>query len=82
MAAQKFEKGTEEYELFRQYYNFIQRYWINEKTDDWWDEVVTEGNKLAMNFKGNYKLERFAVHLIHSLTLTHDEVERKERNGK
>lgn len=53
MASQRFEKGTEEYELFKDFYNYIQKYWFPEgqHNDAWWEEVLNEGNKLCEKHK-------------------------------
>lgn len=40
MASAKIEKGSEEWQVFMDYWQFIQKYYSPDSTDSWWDEVV------------------------------------------
>ena len=42
MASKKFGKGSEEWQMFMDYWTLCQKYWEPEESDEWWDEVVRE----------------------------------------
>ena len=42
MAEIKFQKGIEEWLMFQDYYKIIQKYYIPESNDSYWDDVVEE----------------------------------------
>ena len=42
MAEIKFQKGSEEWLMFQDYYKIIQKYYIPESNDSYWDSVVEE----------------------------------------
>lgn len=42
MAEIKFQKGSEEWLMFQEYYKIIQKYYIPESNDIYWDSVVEE----------------------------------------
>lgn len=42
MADIKFQKGSEEWLMFQEYYKIIQKYYIPESNDIYWDSVVEE----------------------------------------
>ena len=42
MAEIKFQKGSEEWLMFQEYYKIIQKYYIPESNDSYWDSVVEE----------------------------------------
>ena len=48
MAAQQFEKGQAEYELFNDFWKLFKAFWIPEDTDEYWkqlhDAAVAYGN--------------------------------------
>ena len=47
-AEQRFVKGTEEYELFNDFWKLCQSFWVPEDTDEYWkrlhDSAVAFGN--------------------------------------
>lgn len=42
MAKVKFQKGSEEWLMLQDYYKIIQKYYIPELNDSYWDSVVEE----------------------------------------
>lgn len=69
MAAQKFEKGSEEHQMFTDYWILCQKYWIPEPTEEYWERFQQE----VKEFLGKYKFS-FARNLYQSLYL---EIDRK-----
>ena len=48
MASAKFNKGSEEWMMFTDFWNLCQKYWIVENTDEYWDSLVDCTNELSM----------------------------------
>jgi predicted nucleic acid-binding Zn ribbon protein len=71
----KFEKGSEKWQLFVDYYKFIQDYGAPEDSDEWWQELFTASTQLCNKFRsGEY---------IRDLVMAHvNELERKAKEIK
>lgn len=63
MASAKIEKGSEEWQVFMDYWQFIQKYYSPDNTDSWWDEVVKAGESLINKYKG-MEIEERARQLV------------------
>lgn len=75
MAEMRFEKGSKEWTMFTDYWQFVQKYYIPESQDEWWEELINEADKLARKY-GN-------THYIRDLVLAHiHDVERRYKSGK
>lgn len=44
MAAVKFNKGSEEWMMFMDYWNICQKYWIPNNSDEYWQELMEDIN--------------------------------------
>lgn len=51
MAAVKFEKGSEEWTMFQQYYILIQKYYIPDDTDKYWEDVIAEMGEFIKKYE-------------------------------
>lgn len=63
MASAKIEKGSEEWQVFMDYWQFIQKYYAPDNNDSWWDEVVKAGESLINKYKG-MEIEERARQLV------------------
>lgn len=63
MASAKIEKGSEEWQVFMDYWQFIQKYYSPDNADSWWDEVVKSGESLINKYKG-MEIEERARQLV------------------
>ena len=76
MAGFKFQKGTEEWLMFMDYWNLCQRHWVVEKADDYWEQLIQEANA----FIAKYENIELAKNLALALVNTQEQI-LKERNG-
>ena len=51
MASVKFQKGSKEWNMFRDYWNLCQKFWIPEDSEDYWNLVLKE----SIEFKKKYE---------------------------
>ena len=51
MASAKFNKGSEEWMMFTDFWNLCQKYWITEDTDEYWKEVLSSSNEFYEKYK-------------------------------
>ena len=51
MASVKFDKGSEEWLMFMDYWNLCQKYWQVESNEEYWDKVIEEGNIFCEKYK-------------------------------
>jgi len=73
MAEVKFLKGSEEYQMFVDYWALVQRHYEIEDNDDYWENALVDIKK----FDEKYSKYSFA----HKLALAYvDELEEKRRN--
>ena len=75
MGEVKFGKETKEWGMFVDYWQFVQKYYIPEPQDEWWEELINEADKLARKY-GN-------THYIRDLVLAHiRDIERRWKNAE
>lgn len=75
MARKKFEKGSEMFEMFMDYWKLVQDFWIVEKDDSYWDKLVEE----TTIFCKKYGNENYPRSLALALS---NELERRWKDGK
>ena len=78
IASVKFGKGTKEWEMFSDYYQLIQKYYIPENKDDYWDNVVEEMD----GFCEKYKQVPLARKIAMAFLKTMEEELKKGKNEK
>ena len=44
MASKKFNKGSEEWMMFTDFWNLCQKYWVVEDSDEYWESVISSAN--------------------------------------
>ena len=77
MAEFRFQKGTEEWLMFMDYWNLCQRHWVVEKVDDYWEQLIKDANE----FIAKYDTIKLAKNLALALVNTQEQI-LKEQNGK
>lgn len=50
MAEVKLSKGTEEWQMFVDYWAFCQKYWGAERTDAYWDNLIAAADEFAKKY--------------------------------
>ncbi len=60
MANKIFSKEDKEWHLFRDFWNLCQKYWIPEKNDEWWEELINS----ECNFCAKYGNSIFSRKLV------------------
>lgn len=50
MAAQRFEKGSEEWLMFMDFWNLCQKFYVPEASDNYWQELVNSVNDFYEKF--------------------------------
>ncbi len=74
MAAKKFVKGTEMYEMFRDYYNMMQSLWIPEDTDEYRQQAKSMMNDFITKYNN-------AIHAVDLCYVFRDELCRRGAKG-
>ena len=72
MSAIKLQKGTEEFEMFRDYWKMLEENWGVEDSDAYWDKVIGDTDAFYRKYGTEFSKE-LALALI-------NELERKARN--
>lgn len=78
MAEVKFQKGSDEWTLFQDYYRLIQKYYIPESNDSYWDDVVEEMD----GFCKKYQQVPLARKIAMAFLKTMEEELKKGKNEK
>lgn len=54
MTGIKFEKGSKEFAFFAEFWKMVQKYYIPEDTDSYWDELIAEAAQLKKKYDGRF----------------------------
>lgn len=54
MAAIKFNKGSEEWQMFMDYWDLCQRYWKPEDSDEYWQGVIDDTDRFYKKYNNNF----------------------------
>ena len=76
MAEYKFSKGSKEREAFNDIYTICQGFWIPEDKDEYWENVVSETDRLAEKY--NNTSAQLFVNIILSAFLEYLQTKMKE----
>ena len=58
MASVKFQKGSEEWMMFQDYYKLVQDYYIPEEADEYWEDVIKAVDIFVKKYQANVPLAR------------------------
>ena len=75
MAEVKFAKGSEEWQMFMDFWALCQKYWEPEDSDEWWEETLREIDVFAKKYGSIESLRRqYPRSAEHpNLTISHPE---------
>lgn len=73
MGSVKFQKGSEEWMMFMEYWALCQKYWIPEKEDAWWDEVLKEIDNFSKKYGSTVFVRGLCMALVNHLEVKHME---------
>lgn len=83
MAKKEFLKGSEEWLMFRDYYQLAKKFWIPEESDEYWEQVVKESCQFAKMYEDLGLSVKLCLAFIEYLETKHKEPEGMGRfNGK
>ena len=69
----QFQKGTEEFLMFADFYELCKRFWIPEDTEEYWEALVSASQKFSEKY-GSVYAKHLAMGLIDAL----EELSKKE----
>ena len=72
MAAQRFEKGSEEWQMFMDFWQLCQKYYLPEETEEYWQSVIDDGNVFIKKYNTPFARGLFMAF--------HMEIERKMKD--
>lgn len=78
MANVKFEKGSEEWQMFTDFWVLCQQYWKIEDNDEYWEQSINAEEDFCKKYKGNNGF--FARKLANALADTLAEKEKERKN--
>lgn len=67
MGTVKFQKGSEEWMMFMEYWALCQKYWIPEKEDAWWDEALAEIDTFAKKYGSTVFVRGLCMALVNHM---------------
>lgn len=78
MAAVKFQKFSEEYMMFKDFWELCQKFWVPEEEDSYWEALVDETNI----FLQKYQFLHIAKELAMSFSIAQDKRLKELKNKK
>lgn len=79
MGSVKFQKGSEEWMMFMEYWALCQKYWVPEKDDAWWDEALDEIDAFSKKYGNTVFVRGWAMALVKHLEVEH--LKQKQESG-
>lgn len=76
MASKKFEKGSEEWQFFNDYYKFRQQFYEADNEEEWFQKLMKSGETLIEKYSKT-NISKFAQSLVFS---HFEDVERRWKN--
>ena len=71
MAEVKFIKGSEEWQMFMDYWALCQKYWEPEETDEWWEEALGKIDELSKKYGSTVFIRGLCMALVNELEVKH-----------
>lgn len=71
MASKRFDKGSEEWLLFMEYWQLCQKYWEPEETDEWWDEALHQIDLFSKKYGSTVFARGLCMALVNELEVKH-----------
>lgn len=65
MASKKFEKGSEEWQFFQEFWKFRQQYYEADNGEDWFTDMMHAGEEIIEKYH-NTGFAKFAQNLVFS----------------
>lgn len=53
MASKRFEKGSEEWQMFTEFWKICQQFWEPEENDEYWEKVIETTSEFHKKYKTN-----------------------------
>lgn len=78
MGSVKFEKGSQEFSFFGEFWMLVQKYYIPEDADEYWERLDNDANDLANKYDNKF-FDDLIVTFIKSMS---KKLEEGKRNGK
>lgn len=75
MASKRFEKDSEEWRMFTEFWKICQQFWEPEDNDEYWDKVIDSTNEFHKKYKTNNDI--FARKIVLALIDTLEEKARQ-----
>lgn len=78
MAGKKIVKGSEEWQMFQDFWKLAQEIWEPEDTNEYWQEVIGKTDEFYRKYKTPYARE-FAIGITNALDRVHKDRRRSEK---
>lgn len=69
MAEMRFPKGSEEWQIFMDYWALCQKYWIPEKSDEWWEVALHDLDVFAKKYGSTVFVRGLCMALVNDLQI-------------
>ena len=70
----KFNKDSWQWKFFQEYWKFVQKYYIPEATDEWWEDVIAKADELYKKYPDD-----FAKKMVRTFL---EDIDSRSTNGK
>lgn len=76
MASKTLGKDTPEFKMFGEYFNLVQKFYLHERTDEYWNALVESGNEFFNKWQKEVPLSR---ELVNAFLNYQERMQRMER---
>lgn len=81
MASKRFEKGSEEWLMFREFWGICQKFWEPEDNDEYWEQAIDATNDFYKKYKENNEIFAKKIILAFIDTLEEKSKQNKDRHN-
>ena len=64
MASKKFDKNSDEFKFFGEFWKWTQAHYIPEHDDAWWEEAITSASEICNRYKQHKLFPRLVMTVL------------------
>lgn len=64
MASKRFDKNSDEFKFFGEFWKWTQEHYIPEKSDEWWEETLASAYEICNKYKGKKLFPKLIIAVL------------------
>jgi len=64
MASKRFDKNSDEFKFFGEFWKWTQEHYIPEESDEYWEELLASAGEISNKYKGNKLFPKLIIAVL------------------